>query len=170
MQSIKPRALVVVGAVVMLSSAGSPSAEGHSLVLQGGWPQLEIEYIAPIDLFVDLGLPWSGFFADENYQDSYSTIPLESKIGCQWSFGRLFRLRSGTRLVLYFEQGRDREYEDWETHVEIFLLAEIGVRFEFEFGLVAGLDLPVLGVSDTPILPPDVLRHIYAYVGYTIKL
>ncbi|MBW1811700.1 MAG: hypothetical protein JRJ87_26160 [Deltaproteobacteria bacterium] len=146
----------------------------HSLGVQGGWFNVEADYVTPFGLFADLGIPW--FILALAYDDSSDWfIPIETKLGYQFEISEGVKLRAGARAVFGFCEGCGEG--PWGTTV----LFELGIRYEDSSGFLMGLELPVYGlhvIHDSLHDTTDIMHltkgisFIYTqmYFGYAWKL
>lgn len=159
------RVLTFAG-VLLLLSAPARGAKKHTFILQGGWPYIDAEVLSRWNAYGNLGLHWGDFLAEPHWEHSHWLLPLEAAAGVQWPINDYLRFRSGLRVLFSIERGRQRIIEEPRNDFDIHVLLEAGLRLELEIGFVAGVQLPVFGIREQAILPPNVFKHVYVYAGY----
>jgi hypothetical protein len=158
--------LLLISGILLLLYAPARGAKKHTFVLQGGWPYVEMEVLSRWNAYCNLGLDWGDFLAEPHYQHVHYLIPLDAAVGAQWKIDDYFRFRTGMRLLFSIEQGRQRVIEEPRAELDVIVLLEAGLRLELEIGFVAGLQLPLFGIRESAVFPPDVLKRVYVYAGY----
>jgi len=158
-------ALLIAG-ILLLLSAPAQGAKKHTFILQGGWPYLEAEVLSRWNAYCNLGLDWGDFLAEPHYEHVHWLIPVDAAVGAQWKLNDYCRLRTGLRFLFSIEQGRQRVIEEPRPELDVIVLLEAGLRLELEIGFVAGFQLPLFGIRESAIFPPDVFKRVYVYAGY----
>ena len=157
---------LISGVILLLLSIPAWGAKKHTFVLQGGWPYVEMEVLSRWNTYFNLGLNWGDFLAETHYEHVHWLLPLEAAVGAQWKLNEYLRFRSGLRFWYSIERGRQRVIEEPRNESDLVVQLEAGLRLELEIGFVAGLQLPVFGIRDLAIFPPDVFKNVYVYAGY----
>jgi hypothetical protein len=158
----RPRSLGAgMGGVTMIRSAGlgmammlvlwsmesSAQVWRHDLSLQGGWWNVEADYVAPFGGFVSAGVPWAAWLTDSLTGGTAWNAALEAKVGYQGKVLRDLHLRGGFRMALAVWQGTQCLDSCPETETRFFGFAEVGLRYQHPGGFVVGVDIPVWGIK-----------------------
>jgi hypothetical protein len=150
-------------------TAAPVTGRGAAFALQGGWWSAEAEWRTRFGGYAAAGIPW-GMAAMSVVNGATWVVPLTGRVGYDVALSPRWSLRASGHATTTIANetskcGCGNADRTWRT----FLFAELGVHYQSPSGLVAGADLPVVGLR-TPhhgFPPPFALAFTQVYLGYS---
>ena len=130
------RNLFILVSLVLAAPSQGQAEQRLSLEL-GGWTT-GLEYETPWGAFADLHCPWALVLMEAQDTDLDWAIPMGGRLGYAFSLDKGWSIRAAFRADLMWWQ-QDREES------RIFLMMEIGARWQHPSGFRVGFDLVPLG-------------------------